>query len=126
MAKKKKPPKKKKITGVNIIKKRLKKVLENQGSYTEGIDTLIETTAGSIYAYYLALRDVEGLEESFVVETTREGNDKLAPHPAIKVLREQAEMIRRQLRELRLTIATVEGVGDDDINDLIDEVESVK
>jgi hypothetical protein len=115
-----------KIAGINTIKKRLKKALENQGSYTEGIDTLIEMTAGNLYAYYLALRDVEYLETSCVIEITREGNEKPAAHPAIKILREQSEIVRRQLRELRLTIATMEGIGDDEFSDLIDEVNNVK
>lgn len=116
----------KKIAGINTIKKRLKKALEDQGSYTEGIDTLIETTAGNLYAYYLALRDVEELDSSFVEEVTREGNVKLAPHPAIKVVRDQSEMIRKQLRELRLTLATVESVNGDDMDDLIDSVNSIE
>nr|DAM03164.1 MAG TPA: terminase small subunit [Caudoviricetes sp.] len=116
----------KKITGINTIEKRLKKVLENQGSYNEGIDTLIETTAGNLYAFYLARRDVEALDCSFVEEETREGNIKLVSHPAIKTLRDQGEMVRRQLRELRLTIATAEGMGIDDLTDLIDEVNNVQ
>ena len=115
-----------KITGINTIKKRLKKDLENQGSYNEGLDTLIEMTAGNIYAYYLARKDVEILKESFVVEITREGNEKLAPHPAIKIMREQTEMVRRNLRELKLTLTTADGMGDDEIDDFMDEVNGVK
>lgn len=116
----------KKIAGINTIKKRLKTALEKQGSYTEAIDVLIEITAGNLYAYYLALRDIEDLDESFVTETTREGNDKLVAHPAIKTLRDQSEMIRRQLRELRLTLATAEGIGSDEMDDLMDTVNNVE
>lgn len=115
-----------KITGINTIKKRLKKDLENQGSYNEGLDTLIEMTAGNLYAYYLARRDVESLDESFVVEITREGHEKLSPHPAIKIMREQTEMVRKNLRELRLTLSTAEGMGDDEFAEFIDEVNNVK
>ena len=116
----------KKIVSINTIKKRLKNALENQGSYNEGIDTLIETTAGNLYAYYLARRDVESLDESFVVEVTREGNEKLMPHPAIKTMKEQSEMVRRLLRELRLTLSTADGMGGDEIDDFEDEVNGVK
>lgn len=116
----------KKITSINSIKKRLKKVLENQGNYMEGIEPLIEITAGMLHVYFLAMNDIDSLEFTFVEEVTREGNVKLAPHPAIKVAREQAEMVRRQLRELRLTIATVEGVSDDDMDDLMDAVNSIE
>lgn len=116
----------KKIVSINTIKKRLKNALENQGSYNEGIDTLIETTAGNLYAYYLARRDVESLDESFVVEVTREGNKKLMPHPAIKTMKEQSEMVRRLLRELRLTLSTADGMGGDEIDDFEDEVNGVR
>ncbi|MBF0577730.1 P27 family phage terminase small subunit [Dysgonomonas sp. GY617] len=116
----------KKITSINSIEKRLKKTLENQGSYNEGIDTLIEITAGNLYAYYLARRDVEALASSFIEEKTREENIKRVEHPAIKTLRDQGENVRKQLRELRLTIATAEGMGIDDLTDLIDEVNNVK
>lgn len=116
----------KKLTSINTLKKRIKTALESQGNYSDGIDILVEQTAGNLYAYNLALRDVENLEESFVIEITREGNEKLAPHPAIGIMRNQSEMIRKQLRELRLTLATVEGMGDDDFNNLIDEVNSIE
>lgn len=116
----------KKLASINTLKNRLKKALKNQGSYSEGIEILIEQTAGNLYAYNLALRDIEDLEESFVVEITREGNEKLAPHPAIGIMRNQSEMIRKQLRELRLTLATVEGIDGDEMDDLIDSVESVR
>lgn len=116
----------KNISSINAIKAKLKKALEDQGSYTEGMDALIETTAGNIRAFHLAVRDIEGLKTSFVKEMTREGNIKLVPHPAIKVIRDQSEMIRKLLRELRLTISTVEGAGDDEMDDLINSVNEIE
>jgi hypothetical protein len=113
----------KRIASIGTIKKRLKAALDKQGNYIEGVDALIEITAGNLYTYYLALRDVEGLEASYVEEVTREGNTKSTPHPAIKIVREQSEMLRRCLRELRLTIATVEGGNGDDIDNLINTVD---
>lgn len=117
---------KKKLTSINTLKNRLKKALKNQGSYSDGIDILIEQTAGNLYAYNLALRDVEDLEESFVIEITREKNEKLTPHPAIGVMRNQSEMIRKQLRELRLTLSTLEGVDGDELDDMYKEIEAIK
>lgn len=117
---------KKKLTSINTLKNRLKKALKNQGSYSDGIDILIEQTAGNLYAYNLALRDVEDLEESFVIELTRENNEKLTPHPAIGVMRNQSEMIRKQLRELRLTLSTLEGVDGDELDDMYKEIEAIK
>lgn len=113
---------------INKIKSRIRKALKEQGSYSKDMESIIELTAGNFVAYYLALRDVEGLTESYVVEVTREGNEKLSPHPAIKTLRETTEIIRRCLRELRLTVATVDPDNDDyddGINDLTNAVESV-
>lgn len=118
---------KKKIPSINALKNRLKRALKNDGSYSEKIEILIEQTAGNLLAYHLAVRDIENLEESFVVEITREGNEKLAPHPAIGIMRNQSEMIRKQLRELRLTLATAEGGGDNDaIDELYESVNSVE
>lgn len=117
---------KRKLTSINALKNRLKRALKKQGSYSEGIEILIEQTAGNLYAYHLALRDVEELEESFVIEITREGNEKLAPHPAIAIMRHQSEMIRKQLRELRLTLSTVEGIDGDEIDDFYKTHEDVK
>lgn len=113
---------------INKIKSRIRKALKEQGSYSKDMESIIELTAGNFVAYYLALRDVEALTESYVVEVTREGNEKLSPHPAIKTLRETTEIIRRCLRELRLTVATVDPDNDDyddGINDLTNAVESV-
>lgn len=117
---------KRKLPSINTLKNRIKKALKNQSSYSEGIEILIEQTAGNLYAYGLALRDVEGLDESFVIEKTREGNEKLAPHPAIGIMRNQSEMIRKQLRELRLTLATVGGIDGDEMDDIINSVDSLK
>lgn len=116
---------KKKLSSINALKNRLKRALKKQGSYSEGIEILIEQTAGNLYAYHLALRDIEELDESFVVEVTREGNEKLAPHPAIGIMRNQSEMIRKQLRELRLTLATIEGVEGDELDELYKQVEGI-
>lgn len=115
-----------KTPSIITLKARIKKALKNQGNYTESMDTLIDTTAGNYYAYCLALRDVEALDKTFVEELTREDNIKMSPHPAIKTLREQSEMVRRLLRELRLTVATVEGMSDDEMSDLVDSVNNME
>jgi hypothetical protein len=86
---------------------------------------MIEITAGNLYAYYLIVKDVESLTTTDIIEKTREGNDKKRTAPVIRELREQSEMARRCLRELRLTIATVEGINDDDMDDLMNSVNSV-
>lgn len=121
----------KKVTPKKIVKKttivsRIRKVLKDQEDYIPGLEFLIEITAGNLYAYYLIMRDVEELESTEITELTREGNMKKRVHPAIRELREQSEMVRKCLRELKLTIATIEGIGEDDMDELIDTVNEVE
>lgn len=116
----------KKIATLNTIKKRIKNALENTGSYNDGLAPLIDMTAGNLYAYYMAIRSIEGLNEVYIEEMTREGNIKKVEHPAFSTLRQQTEIVRKLLRELRLTIATSELFGEDDFNSLIDAVEGVQ
>lgn len=118
--------KEKKIPKITTLNSRIKKALKDQGTYFPGMDFMIELTAGNMHAYYLILRDVEKLTTTDIIEKTREGNDKKQTEPSLKSLREQSEMVRKCLRELRLTLATVEGVGDDEFEDLIDKVNNVE
>lgn len=116
----------KKIIRKSTLLLRIKKVLKDRGDYFPGLDFMIEITAGNLYAYYLIMKDVEQLKTTDIIETTREGNEKKRTSPLIRELRDQSEMARRCLRELRLTIATVEGVNDDEMDDLIDAVNGVE
>lgn len=116
----------KKIVKKSTLISRIKKILKDRGDYFPGLDFMIEITAGNLYAYYLIVRDVENLNTTDIIEKTREGNDKKRTHPVIRELREQTESARKCLRELRLTIATVEGVNDDEMDDLMDAVNGVE
>lgn len=116
----------KKTPKVSTIKSRLKKILKDQESYTADLDFMIELTAGNLYAFMLIIQDIENLKAVTLIEKTREGNDKKQVEPVLKALREQTETTRRCLRELKLTLATIEGVGDDDMDDLIDSVNSIE
>ena len=115
----------KKIVEKSTLITRIKKILKDRGDYFPGLDFMIEITAGNLYAYYLIMKDVENLTSTEITEKTREGHDKKRTNPAIRELRDQSEMARRCLRELRLTIATVEGVSDDEVTDIINEVNAV-
>ena len=105
---------------------RIKKVLKEQGNYTPDLEFMIEITAGNIYAYRLIMQDVQALSGSTHVEITRELNVKKFVEPALRALREQTESVRKCLRELRLTLASVEGAGDDELDDMIDAVNNIK
>ena len=115
----------KKIVKKSTLISRIKKILKDQGDYFTGLDIMIEITAGNLYAYYLIIKDVEALTKTDITEQTREGNDKTRTHPALAELRKQTEEIRKCLRELKLTLVTVEGVSDDEVTDIINDVNNV-
>lgn len=118
--------KEKKITKVPTLKSKIKKVLTDQGDYDISMDFMIEITAGNLYAYFLIMKEVEELKKACVIEKTRELNDKKQADPLLRALREQTDEVRKCLRELRLTLSTMAGASDDEMNDLIDDVNSVE
>lgn len=102
------------------IKSRIRKALKNQNTYSKDLETCIAMAAGSYYAFLLAQEDVGKLTTTFVEEKTREGNSKLVPHPAFKVLKDTQEMVRRSLRELGLTLGTLSTGDNDPLDDMLD------
>jgi hypothetical protein len=116
----------KKVLKKSTLISRIKKILKDQGDYFPGLDFMIEITAGNLYAYYIIIRDVEALTNTEITEVTREGNEKKKTHPVLAELRKQTETVRRCLRELKLTLATIEGVSDDEMEDLMSSVNDVK
>lgn len=102
------------------IKNRIRKALKNQNTYSKDLETCIAMAAGSYYAFLLAQEDVGKLTTTFVEEKTREGNSKLVPHPAFKVLKDTQEMVRRSLRELELTLGTLSTGDNDPLEDMLD------
>lgn len=105
---------------IMTIKSRIRKALKNQNTYSKDLETCIAMAAGSYYAFLLAQEDVGKLTTTFVEEKTREGNSKLVPHPAFKVLKDTQEMVRRSLRELGLTLGTLSTGDNDPLEDMLD------
>lgn len=108
------------------IKTKIRKALKSQGTYTKDLETCIGMTAGSYYAFILAQRDIERLECCFCIEYSREGKERLVPHPAFKVLKDSQEMTRKSLKELGLTLSTLITDDGDEFDDLMDQVNAVK
>jgi hypothetical protein len=113
-------------TTLKKIESKIKKALKSQKSYSPDLDTCITMAAGSFYAFLVALDDIQKLEKSYVVETSREGNERMVPHPAFRVLRDTQEMVRRSLRELGLTLNTLSTDDDDALEDMLKKVEAVE
>ena len=108
------------------IKEKIRAAMESQGTYTEDLELCITLCAGSYMAFQIALNDISKKRmKSYVKEVSRENNDKLTAHPALKVLFDALEATRKQLRELGLTFQTLSASDDDEVNDLINEVNKI-
>ncbi|WP_106831156.1 P27 family phage terminase small subunit [Parabacteroides pacaensis] len=111
------------MDSLKTVKNRIRSALKKQGNYSKNMETAISLAAGSYMAFQIALNDLESLECSYVEELTREGNVKLVPHPAFKTLATASEAVRKALRELRLTLTSLDGSTDDDeVDDLVKKV----
>ena len=111
------------VTTVGNIKSKIRKALKNQNTYSKDLETCIGMAAGSYYAFLLAQQDIESLSCTFVAEKSREGNNRLVPHPAFRVLKDASEMTRKSLRELGLTLNTLSTDDNDLLEDLVDAVD---
>lgn len=115
------------MASIGTIKSRIRKALKEQNNYSKDMESAILLAAGNLFAYEMALSDLEKLDRTFIEELSREGNIKLVPHPAFKVFKDASESVRRSLRELQLTLATLEGTTEnDDLDNLVESVNSVK
>lgn len=113
-----------KMESLQKIELKIKKALRNQKSYSKDLDTCITMAAGSYYAFLVALEDIKKLDKSYVIEKSREGNDRMVPHPAFRVLKDTQEMVRRSLRELGLTLGTLSTEDEDALEDMLNRVEA--
>ena len=114
------------MASVGALKGRIRKALREQNNYSKDMESAILLAAGNLFAYELALKDLEELDCTYIEEISREGNIKLVPHPAFKVFKDASESVRRSLRELQLTLATLEGTTEnDDLDILVESVNKV-
>lgn len=109
------------MESIMSIKNKIRKALKSQSTYSRDLETCIAMAAGSYYAFLLAQQDIECLTSTYLTEITREGNEKLVPHPAFKVLKDTQEMVRRSLRELGLTLGTLSTGDNDPLDDMLDK-----
>lgn len=107
------------------IEDKIRKALNNQNRYSPDLEICISMAAGSYHAFLMALKEVQSLKSACTVEISREGNERSAPHPAFRVLKDTQEMVRRSLCELGLTVKTLATDEGDIFEDMINKVESV-
>ena len=114
------------MKSVEECKHIIREALESQGDYTSSMETAILLAAGNLRAYYLALQDLDRLEDTFIVIKSREGNERYETHPVFSILKDTAESLRKSLRELNLTLQTLTGATDNDPMDtLVNKVGNV-
>jgi hypothetical protein len=114
------------MDNIEKIEKKIRTALKTKGNYSKDMDMAISLAAGAYLAYWIAAKEVEGLDKTCVEEISRERNIRFVPHPAFQVLHTTSETARRAFRELKLTLATVERTGEkDEMETIIFNVESV-
>lgn len=83
-------------------RKKIEKALKSAGTYHAGLESQLSALAGALRTLDIANAEIDGLETTTVVESTRYGS-KLAPHPVFKVQRDAADSVTKQLKQLGLT-----------------------
>ena len=115
------------MSTLKTIKNKIRKSLREQQNYSKSMELAIELAAANYIVFELAIDEIENLDSTFVTEVSREGASRLMPHPAFKVFKDASETLRKSLRELQMTLQTLQGVTEDDeLEKLIDKVENVK
>lgn len=101
------------VKSVQDYVKEITKRLRDNKAYSKGLDMQILSLASAMRNLELANRQIDGLTETTVYETTRYG-EKLAPHPVFKVAKEAQELVTRQMKALGLTVEELSGSVEDD------------
>lgn len=89
------------------------KALKANNRYSKGLDMQIQSLATAMRALEIANADIDGLDCTYVYETTRYG-EKMVPHPVFKVAKDAQDLITRQLKALSLTAEDLAGEVEDD------------
>ena len=110
------------IKTVQSYKSRLVRILKKTGKYNDGLLITVEVLANTMRTLSLCRDEIDGLDKTTVVETTRYGQ-KLAPHPVFKVQRDAQDSLARLCKTLGLTytdlMKDIEGDGLEDFMERI-------
>lgn len=108
---------------VDEYRKEIVRHMKALNNYNRGLDMQITGLASAMRNLELANAEIDTLEQTTVLETTRYG-EKLAPHPVFKVAKDAQDMITRQMKALGLTAEDLTGTDEDD--PLIDLTKKVR
>ncbi len=93
--------------------KMVKNALKSCKNYSKSLDIQIISLASALRTLELANDDIDKLDVTTVIESTRYGQ-KMAPHPAFKVQRDAQDSVTRQMKALGLTAMEISGDTEDD------------
>lgn len=113
------------MKGYKPFEAKLKKALKKNNTYSPMLDQLIEQCAKALDVSNIAYCEILNTESVCLVELTREGNDKSSVSPSAMVFKGLQTDLIRYLRELGLTVSTLQGGNNDEVDNLIDEVNSI-
>lgn len=106
------------VKTVEEYQKEIEKALKDHKLYSKGLTAQIKSLASAMRNLDLANADIDKLESTTVLETTRYG-EKLAPHPVFKIAKDAQDMITRQMKALGLTAEDLAGkIEEDPLTDL--------
>lgn len=109
---------------VSEYRKEIEKALKAAGTYSKGLDMQIQSLASAMRTLDLASDEIDNLEITTVMETTRYG-EKMAPHPVFKVQKTAQDSVTRQMKALGLTADELTGGdGDDPLIELTKKVKN--
>lgn len=95
-------------------KKDIEKALKAVGKYSKSLGPQILSLAGALRTLDLANDEIDKLDTTTVVATSRYGNEAYAPHPVFKIQKDAQDSVTRQMKALGLTAEELTGTDDDD------------
>lgn len=101
------------VKNVTEYKAEIVRALKLGNRYNKALDMQITSLASAMRNLDMANKEIDNLESTTVLETTRYG-EKLAPHPVFRIAKEAQELITRQMKALGLTSEDLAGEEEDD------------
>ena len=95
-------------------KKDIEKALKAVGKYSKSLGPQILSLAGALRTLDLANDEIDDLDTTTVMVTSRYGNEAYAPHPVFKIQKDAQDSVTRQMKALGLTAEELTGTDDDD------------
>lgn len=99
---------------VNEYKKDIEKALKAASRYSRSLDAQILSLAGALRTLDLANDEIDELDCTTIISTSRYGNETLIPHPVFKIQKDAQASVTQQMKALGLTAEELTGTDDDD------------